>query len=205
MIVLYDSTQSEPVMHLKHTTLLFCHAEHRPITSFHPHGFPTSEHGPAMSDTWLERRTSQLLRYQHLIGCTLNICPMKVLKKVSYFPWFFQIVVIEGYPNSNNHNSITTLDISMYLGPLEKAHYVLPFYLYFFYSYIVQMQILPWEIRAFFPRKSQLRQSRATQPTVHSGCFSVSITHRTLTWTIWSSTCAQMLMHAIAHGGVRTP
>ena len=55
-----------------------------------------------------------------------------------------------------------------------------------------------------FPRESQLRQSRATQLTVHAGCFSVSIFHRTLTWTTASSTCAQMLMHAIAHGGVRT-
>ena len=46
--------------------------------------------------------------------------------------------------------------------------------------------------------------SHATQPTVHAGCFSVSIIHRTLTWTTGSLTCAQMLMHAIAHGGVRT-
>ena len=55
-----------------------------------------------------------------------------------------------------------------------------------------------------FPGESQLRQSRATQPTVHAGCFRVSIIHRTLTWTTGSLTCAQMLMHAIAHGGVRT-
>ena len=34
-----------------------------------------------------------------------------------------------------------------------------------------------------FPGKSQLQQSRATQPTVRAGCFSVSIFHRTLTWT----------------------
>ena len=34
----------------------------------------------------------------------------------------------------------------------------------------------------------------------------VSIIHRTLTWTTGSLPCAQMLMHAIAHGdGVRTP
>ena len=46
--------------------------------------------------------------------------------------------------------------------------------------------------------------SRATQPTVHAGCFSVSIIHRTLTWITGSLTCAQMLMHAIAHGGVIT-
>ena len=55
------------------------------------------------------------------------------------------------------------------------------------------------------PRGSQLRQSRATQPMMHGGCFSVSIIHRTLTWTTGSLTCAQMLMHAIAHGGVGTP
>ena len=35
--------------------------------------------------------------------------------------------------------------------------------------------------------------------------FSVSLIHRTLTWTTGSLTCAHMLMHAIAHGGVRTP
>ena len=34
-----------------------------------------------------------------------------------------------------------------------------------------------------------------------SECFQI---HRTLTWTTESLTCAQMLMHAIAHGGVRT-
>ena len=55
------------------------------------------------------------------------------------------------------------------------------------------------------PWKSQLWQSRATQPTVHAGCFSVSIFHRTLTWTTGSWTCAQMLMHTTAHGGVQTP
>ena len=51
------------------------------------------------------------------------------------------------------------------------------------------------------PGESQLRQSRATQTTVHAGCFSVSIIHRTLAWTTGFLTCAQMLMHAIAHGG----
>ena len=66
------------------------------------------------------------------------------------------------------------------------------------------MGFLPWEIWVAFPRESQLRQSRATQPTVHAGCFSVSIIHRTLTWTTGSVTCAQMYMHAIAHGGVGT-
>ena len=65
------------------------------------------------------------------------------------------------------------------------------------------MGILPWEIRAAFPGESQLRQSRAIRPIVHARCFSVSIIYRTLTWTKGSLTCAQMLMHAIAHGGVR--
>ena len=52
------------------------------------------------------------------------------------------------------------------------------------------------------PEESQLQQSCATQPTAYAGCFSVSIIHRTLTWTTGSLTCAQMLMHAIAHKGV---
>ena len=36
------------------------------------------------------------------------------------------------------------------------------------------------------------------------GVFSVSIIHRNLTWTTGSLTCAQMLMHAVTHGSVRT-
>ena len=67
------------------------------------------------------------------------------------------------------------------------------------------MGILPWEIRVAFLRESHLRQSRATQPTVHAGCFSVSIIHRTLTWTSRSLSCEQMFMYTIAHGDVRTP
>ena len=53
-----------------------------------------------------------------------------------------------------------------------------------------------------FPGERQLRQSHATQLTVHTGCFNVSIIHRTLTWTTGSLTCAQMLMHVVAHVGV---
>ena len=79
------------------------------------------------------------------------------------------------------------------------------FFIYTFYNCIAPVGFLPREIRVGFPRESQLRHSRATQPTVHAGCFSVSIIHRTLTWLKGSLTCAQMLMHAIAHGGVRTP
>ena len=69
-----------------------------------------------------------------------------------------------------------------------------------FYNCIVQVRFLPWEIRVAFPGESQLWQSRATQPTVHAGCFSISIIHQTLTWTTGSLTCTKMLMHAIAHG-----
>ena len=36
-------------------------------------------------------------------------------------------------------------------------------------------------------------------------CFSVSLIHRTLTWTTGSLTCTQMSMHMIAHRGVWTP
>ena len=48
----------------------------------------------------------------------------------------------------------------------------------------------PWEIFVFFfPRESQLRQSRATQPTVHAGCLSVCLIHLTLTRTTGSLSC----------------
>ena len=69
---------------------------------------------------------------------------------------------------------------------------------------IVPLGFFPWEIQVAFPGESQLRQSRTTQHTVHAGCFSISIIRRTLTWTTGSLTCAQVLMHAFAHGGVRT-
>ena len=59
-------------------------------------------------------------------------------------------------------------------------------------------------IRIAFPEERQLQQSRATNHTVHAVCFSVSIIHPTLTWTAGSLTCTQMLVHAIAHGDVRT-
>ena len=39
---------------------------------------------------------------------------------------------------------------------------------------------------------------------VHAGYVCIAITHRTLTWTTGSLSCTQMLMHAIAHGGVQT-
>ena len=88
-----------------------------------------------------------------------------------------------------------------------RYHILLSFFFFFFltlYNCIVPMGFIQWEIRVAFPGESQLRQSRATQTMVHAGCFSVFIIHRTLTWTTGSLTCAQILMHAIAHGGVRT-
>ena len=62
------------------------------------------------------------------------------------------------------------------------------------------MGFLPQDIRVAFPWESQLRQSRATQPTVYAGSSSVSITHRTLTWTTGSLSYVPILTHAIAHG-----
>ena len=50
----------------------------------------------------------------------------------------------------------------------------------FLYKRIVPLGFLPWKIRIAYPRENQLRQTRATQPTVHAGCFSVAIIHRTL-------------------------
>ena len=67
------------------------------------------------------------------------------------------------------------------------------------------MGFSPWGIGVAFPEESQLRQSRATQLTVHAGCFGVSPIYRTPTWTTGSLTLAQMLMMAVAHGGLRTP
>ena len=69
-----------------------------------------------------------------------------------------------------------------------------------FYNSIDPVGFLPWEIRVAFPGESQLQLNRATQLTVHAWCFSVSMIHRSLTWTTGSLTCAQMLMHAVAYG-----
>ena len=89
-----------------------------------------------------------------------------------------------------------------YLFNLKTSTKFLPFF--FFCKCFVPVEFLRWKMRIAFPEERQLRQSRATQPTVHAWCFSVSITHRTLTWTRGSVTCAQILMHVIAHRGVQT-
>ena len=73
----------------------------------------------------------------------------------------------------------------------------------FFFFYITVLS--HWD---FFHGKSRLLSpgkascgSRATQPRVHAGCFSVSIIHQTMTWTTGSLALAQMLMRAVAHVG----
>ena len=73
-------------------------------------------------------------------------------------------------------------------------HFTLLFFLLFTFS--------PMGNTGCFLGESLLRQSCTTQPTVHAGCFSVFIIHRTLTWTKGSLTRAQMLMHAICTQGV---
>ena len=47
------------------------------------------------------------------------------------------------------------------------------------YNFIVPVGFLLWEIQVAFHWESLLRQSRATQPTVHFVCFIVSIIHQT--------------------------
>ena len=69
---------------------------------------------------------------------------------------------------------------------------------FLFFSFFVHICICPNGISPVrnsgcLPRGNQLRQSGATQPTVHAGCFRVSIIHRTLIWTTASLTWAQML------------
>ena len=78
-------------------------------------------------------------------------------------------------------------------------------FFFFFNTCIVPLGFLPWKILVAFLRKSQLQQSHATQPKVHTGCFSVSMIHQTLTWATVFLKCTQMLMHVITHGGVQIP
>ena len=81
------------------------------------------------------------------------------------------------------------------------------FYLHtriFFFFFFLQLYC-PSGISPVGNLESQLRQGCTTQPTVHAGCFSVSIIYWHLTWTTASFTCTQTLTHAIAHRGVQTP
>ena len=85
------------------------------------------------------------------------------------------------------------------------ANYSSTFFLFFSeLNCPIGIYLPPGKIRLLFPGKASC-DSRATQPTVHAGRLSVSIIHRTLTWTTGSLTCSQMLVHAIAHESVRTP
>ena len=59
-------------------------------------------------------------------------------------------------------------------------------FFFFFYNCIVPLGFLPTGNSGCYPREGQLRQSRVTLPAVPAGCFSVSIIHRTRTWTIGS-------------------
>ena len=49
--------------------------------------------------------------------------------------------------------------------------------IFFLYSCIVLLGLLPWEIQVAFPGQSQLQQSCTTQPAVHAGCFSIFLIH----------------------------
>ena len=69
---------------------------------------------------------------------------------------------------------------------------------YYYYNCIVPVGFLPWETQVAFPWESQLRQSHYL--TYDNG----AIIHQTLTLITGSLTCAQMLMHAIAHGCMDT-
>ena len=79
---------------------------------------------------------------------------------------------------------------SVLSGSIVNGHEVLYefSFLLVFNKCILLTRFFPWEIRVAFPGESQLRQIRATQPTVHAGCFIVSIIHRTLTGTTVSLT-----------------
>ena len=73
-----------------------------------------------------------------------------------------------------------------------------------FYNCVVSMEFLHGKIRVAITWESKLQQSSATQLVMHARCVHIFIIHRSLTWTTGSLTCAQELMHAIAHVGVRT-
>ena len=57
----------------------------------------------------------------------------------------------------------------------------------------------------FFPLSDHNHQADYFVAMVHAGYVCVAIIHRTMTRTTGSLSCAHMFMHAIAHGGVRTP
>ena len=74
---------------------------------------------------------------------------------------------------------------------------------FFFNSRIVPLGFLLWENMVAFPGESQLRQGGATQPTVHAGCFSVSVIDR-MGYRIFNVRTDVNACHCIT-GGLRTP
>ena len=81
-----------------------------------------------------------------------------------------------------------TFYIPVYLisTPAEKEAINQPdFYLFIYWIkyklFFLQLNCPIVQILITLPKESQLQQSHATQPTVHAGCFSVSMIHRTLT------------------------
>ena len=83
------------------------------------------------------------------------------------------------------------------------ANYLHDLLLLFFTTVLSQWDFFHGKFRLLSLGKASC-DSHTTQPTVLARCFSVSIFNQTLTWTAGSLTCAQMLMHAVAHWSVQT-
>ena len=73
------------------------------------------------------------------------------------------------------------------------------FVLYYFTTVLSHWDFSCGKFGLLFPGKASCDRVTLPQPAVHAGCFSVSIIHRTLTWTTGSLKCAQMLIHTVAH------
>ena len=98
------------------------------------------------------------------------------------------------HPQSSRHRG-TTDKLQKQTHALFSRCNCRSFFFFFFfkairycYYYGSSVVLSHWDFshgkfRSFSLGESQLRQSYATQPTVRAGCFSVSIIHRTLTWT----------------------
>ena len=94
-------------------------------------------------------------------------------------------------PRSNQQTNKTTMEANFYF--FFSLHIL-------FTTVLSQWDFSHGKFGLLSPGKAGC-DSHATQPTVHARCFSVSIIHQTLTWTTRSLMCAQILMHAVAHGG----
>ena len=114
-----------------------------------------------------------------------QFCPCFCHWMSNIFLWFFgQAKLIL------HHQPSTVLHFDVFL---------FKFFFFFVTTVVSQWDFTHGKFRLPSPGKASC-DSCTTQPTVHSGCFSVPIIHRTLTWTTGSLTCAQMLMQAITHG-----